>query len=494
MAAQKRARGGVLLSISRAFLDLLHHLKEEEHLSWAKFDQRYGMASSTWHEWDKELTEKGARSVESELLVGICRRLYEHRQLRPCDLGLPDATREALERLGASDDPLPEATETIRRCLIPFDAFIANRTREFVGRRFVFDAVRGFQEREASGYFMIEGEPGAGKSSILAQFVKDKGYICHFNIRSEGRNRVDQFLRNICAQLILRYHLPHPSLPIEATRDGEFFSTLLTEASRKVPAGERLVIAVDALDEVDDSTQPVATNILYLPVSLPLGVHFVLTTRRKKELRFTTQSPQDVIDLRKEYLDQSDEDIRLYIKASTERPRVRAWIDARRIADDDFIDVLAAKSNRNFMYISYVLPAIERGKYHSLDIKELPVGLEGYYEDHWRRMGMTADPLPRTKINIVYRLSVIGQPISRKEVANLSHVDELTVQEVIDEWFEFLHEDCIDGLKQYSIYHSSFQEFLYRKDIVQAAGVTVEDVSAELGNELFEAWQESKQQ
>ena len=45
-----------------------------------------------------------------------------------------------------------------------------------------------------------------------------------------------------------------------------------------------------------------------------------------------------------------------------------------------------------------VLLDIEKGLYDKdFKLESFPKGLQGYYDFHWRRMGMTANPLPDTK-------------------------------------------------------------------------------------------------
>ena len=53
-------------------------------------------------------------------------------------------------------------------------------------------------------------------------------------------------------------------------------STLLVEATKQLPAGENLLIVVDALDEVEQESMG---NLLYLPTIIPDGVYFLLTRR-----------------------------------------------------------------------------------------------------------------------------------------------------------------------------------------------------------------------
>src|SRR5207244_13189223 len=55
-----------------------------------------------------------------------------------------------------------------------FTALIEERTRNFVGREYVFAAVdEALQDDDfASGYVVLQGEPGIGKTAIVGQLVK----------------------------------------------------------------------------------------------------------------------------------------------------------------------------------------------------------------------------------------------------------------------------------------------------------------------------------
>lgn len=367
-------------------------------------------------------------------------------------------------------------------------AIITEKTRDFVGREYVFEAIDAFLEEHPNGYFIIEGDPGIGKTAILARWVQRTGCIAHFNVRAQGINSAWQFLKSVCAQIIARFGLPYASLPAGATRDGAFLVSLLNEASDQLEEGERLIIAVDALDEVDLTKH--TGNILYLPAVLPNKVYFVVT-RRQTPLPLTINVAQELFDLM-QYRDEGLHDVQTYIRERTvSRPKLQAWIDEQGLEAASFVTALGQKSGGNFMYVRYLLPEIENGVYADLNIHNLPVGLEGYYEDHWRRMGMMARPLPRVKIRVVYVLSVAQRPISRSLIAQFANdetmqVDEVMVQEVLDEWDEFLHEKKENGTTLYSVYHASFRDFLHRKDIVQAAGVTIQDIHGLIADNLWE--------
>jgi hypothetical protein len=345
---------------------------------------------------------------------------------------------------------------------------IEEKTQGFVGREFVFEAIEKFLTSQPNGYFIIEGEPGIGKSAILAKYVQQTGCVAHFNVRSQGITSVERFLKNVCTQLISRYNLPYSSLPPDATRDGQFFAQLLGEVSAKLKTGDRLVIAIDALDEVD-RTDHTGTNLLYLPARLDKGVYFVMT-QRPGALALTVNTPPHRFDLM-QYQAESLQDIQTYIRGEIKKSsQLRAWIDEKGLTVEEFITQLANKSENNFMYLKYVLPDIKNGKYKDLSIESLPQGLQAYYGDHWRRMGMMSEPLPMHKVAIVYFLAELREPVSRRMLVELSGEKAVTVQDVLNDWEQFLRPVQVDGETRYSVYHQSFCDFLYRKDIVQAYG------------------------
>jgi hypothetical protein len=363
---------------------------------------------------------------------------------------------------------------------------LADRTRDFVGRDYVFRAIESFMRSSPSGYFIIQGDPGLGKSSILSEYVCRTGCVAHFNVRSLGITSASQFLQSVCAQLITDAGLGYSSLPMAATLDGAFLLKLVSEVRDATPSSEPVVIAVDALDEVDPASQSAGSNVLFLPSLVPQGVYFLMT-RRNANVPLYTQAPVKVFDLVK-HPAENRADITSYLRVALKRPALHAWVGDQGMSENEVVESLADLSESNFMYLRHVLPAVEGGEYRDLNVDRLPSGLESYYEDHWRHMGMTARPLPRVKLRIVYVLCEAGKPVSRLLLAELAtddtlRVDELAVQEVIDEWRQFLHDDA-DIQPRYSIYHASFRDFLHRKDIVEAAGLTIKNINELIADKL----------
>jgi hypothetical protein len=123
-----------------------------------------------------------------------------------------------------------------------------------------------------------------------------------------------------------------------------------------------------------------------------------------------------------------------------------------------------------------------------LSLESFPQGLQGYYDFHWRLMGMTKTPLPVAKIKIVYILGEVKQPVSRQQICDFSGEDAPTVQTVLTEWEQFLHELIKDSQKRYGVYHSSFRDFLHSKDILEETGLTIPSINRLIAKDLLKKW------
>lgn len=396
-------------------------------------------------------------------------------------------------RFGELSQSFNNATYGIREKIFDYSRYIEEKTRGFVGRQFVFDAIRQFTDQHAQGYFIVRGDPGIGKSALTAQLVKTGGHIHHFNIRAEGINKADQFLRNTCAQLIARYQLSHPVLPPEATQDANFLNRLLGEISSQFNGQEQVLIVVDALDEVDSSGLPIGTNPLFLPITLPRGIYIVATTR-KIPLNLRTDSRQQALDIEQDSTGNMA-DVGTFIEQEIGRPRIQAYIAKQGLTGLEVVDLLMHKSQGNFMYLRYILPEIEHGAYTDLKLEALPDGLRNYYDAHWQRMrGQDEEAWFEYKLPVLMALTEVKQAVSIDLIADFSGVAQRArIRRVLEEWQQFLYEEPVQlegGLqKRYRIYHASFHDFIAEKDEVADERVsrkaTNEKIAMRLWTSLF---------
>ncbi|WP_017721069.1 ATP-binding protein [Kamptonema formosum] len=372
--------------------------------------------------------------------------------------------------------PTPNPTE--------FQRLIRDKSAKFVGREFVLAEIAGFLHRHARGYFTLVGAPGTGKSAILAKFVASNPGTIYYSAEVGGKNDAGEFLATICTQLIsqgeaLPARTAEPqSLSAPTLRP---YSLLLQEISDRLAPEDRLVIAIDGLDRIDPNSQSPDSNLFYLPRYLPERVYFLLARRPflREKSGLLIESPSQLLDLGN-YPEQNQADVRAYIEGYLTHPSdpsegtgeensplapallrgaLKSWLTDHYISEADFTQQLAAKSENNFAYLSYILPAIAEGLYpEPLQFDRLPAGLEAYYQEHWQKMG--GENLSSLELGVLRALAQQEQPVPVGLVAEMIDEDEYDVGEVLENWLEFLVERRAGGEVCYSLYHSSFRDWL----------------------------------
>ena len=370
-----------------------------------------------------------------------------------------------------------------------FHSLIQQRTRRFVGREGVFSAINQYFARmhadNRGSYFTVVGDPGEGKSSILAWYVREINPQAetYFNLSNMSGYSAAIFQEEMCKRLIERFNLEGIDTSNVSWDDGRIMNIVLQRISQLLRTNNgQLVIVVDALDEVDlENHKP--DNILYLPNILPSNVHVLMSRRRIAEdelqIRRVKLGYQDqyIYDLR-EYTDNSRRDIAEYIdkcldiEQDDERYEefegfsndLYAWMKKQNVSTDVFKKALINNSAENFMYISLILQAIVDGKYDDRSLSELPQDLKEYYKDHWIQMHVDTE-----RARIIYYLCEFEKPMSPESWARMCKKKYSDVIPVLEGWKPFLHTDRSHRPPRYSIYHKTYIDFLSNHPIVQAS-------------------------
>ncbi|KAB8317332.1 ATP-binding protein [Tolypothrix campylonemoides VB511288] len=380
---------------------------------------------------------------------------------------------------------------------------IQEKSQNFVDRQFVFTAITNFLHRYNRGYFTIVGAPGSGKSAILAKYVTENPHVVYYNAQLEGKNRAEEFLTTICTELIRHYPdagkqyysstnaiasgaaLRAIALPDKATEGSWFLSLLLQKISDQLEPHQRLIIAIDGLSTINHKSQSPGSNLFYLPRYLPDKVYFLLTRRPflREKSGLLIEAPSQTLDLA-EYPEENREDVQAYIqryltplpyegRGEQDSPPLAGEGLGERSTEQEFIARLTAASENNFMYLSQILPAIAEGFYpEPFQVVEMlhttslvPPGLVAYYQSHWQKM--KGQGLPGVSLGV---LRVLVDPpqtplkkgggVSAEDIAQIIDEDEFDIEEVLENWLEFLQMKRIEGKTRYSLYHSSFRNWL----------------------------------
>ncbi|MEP6490880.1 ATP-binding protein [Microcoleus vaginatus GB2-A3] len=510
----------------------------------AEFDRVTGLTPEDWARFIGEFAASEGKSFDAEIVDFVAQRLYEtfpkaYREVLKQDaakggekfaamllnlhqialaelkdLGLQNeeilgkleavATRQqicqVMAKLGSIEigirDDLAQIRALLERYIDPAapslpisiksETIIQDRIKDFTGRKFVFEAINEFLKTNRKGYFVLEAEPGVGKSAIMAACVVmlKRRCVTHFNSQPDGIVSAKTFLENACIQLIEGFHLKgkYPQLPENALENGNFLGRLLGEVSAKSSSEKKLIFVVDALDEVDLKEQSSNSNVLYLPEVLPDNVYFIVSKR--PEFLPMPAANRKVFDLMK-YSAESLEDVKAYLAKRTERSElIQDWINRRNLQREQFVTAVAQKSEKKFMYLRHVIDEIEGGTYNDVNLNDLPAGLQEYYQKHWAQMmGREDDPLLELKVKIIYFLSQAEEPVSCRWLAKSAREQNvMKVQQVLGKWNSFLRHEKVDKETRYTIYHNSFRQFLEVDETVQSAGITLDDINDDISD------------
>jgi hypothetical protein len=267
----------------------------------------------------------------------------------------------------------------------------------FIGREWLQRQVDVWrQTAKESRLLWISGSAGAGKSAFAA-WLGHHGKVnviglnlCAYN--KEDRSDVRRVLRTLAFQVATRLpdyrrllldRLKRPDAASELSRmtPAALFAFLLVEPLRLSidggRRGHRYLVVIDGLDEtVREGHSELAEVLVAEAQKLPAWLALVVTSRPEEPILrqfaglqpvwLKAESPENMVD------------IETYL---------RAWLSGRPgIADElgALVERIAAASGGNFLYVSKLREAVERGELSLAAPEGLPGGLIGLYERWFR--------------------------------------------------------------------------------------------------------------
>jgi hypothetical protein len=240
---------------------------------------------------------------------------------------------------------------------------------------------------------------------------------------------------------------------------------MLGLAAAQASADSPVVVLIDALDEAEQP--PPGANRLYLPAVLPPHTYVVATSRELADdhLQVSHLRRFHLADDSRENLADLTEYAHGRLAASTD---LAARVAAARLTRDEFVLRLVECSQGNFLYVVHVLADLgESGSDGAalIDPSALPVGLRGYYRNHWRIMKERWPHVLADKYETALRcLAVLREPVPVGAWVDFApnDVDEQVALHVVREWRQFLNTRRSPRYDEplYAVYHSTFVDFL----------------------------------
>ena len=162
-------------------------------------------------------------------------------------------------------DPLAEEDGLHRQ-------FMETRTQIYIGRQEIQNQLHAIADHDDSLGCVVTGPAGSGKSAVMAKFAQDYAakhddqlVIAHFVGASPGSTSLRQMLRRFC--LILQNEF---SLEGDIPFDTNELVTKFREFVRAVPKDKRIVIVIDALNQLGETDR--AHDLNWLPREWPDNV------------------------------------------------------------------------------------------------------------------------------------------------------------------------------------------------------------------------------
>ena len=348
---------------------------------------------------------------------------------------------------------------------INFDARLTALKKDFIGRKWIFDAKNSNNESEINSWLesdrkilLILGDPGIGKSAIAAYLIeKHPSCIAYHFCMGDDEDTLNptKFIKSIAHQLTSQLGDDYADQVLEEMDElpkspVSLFRTLIANPLSQLSQynHKKFFIVVDGLDEASKLGSDNELLMLFSSKfidAIPNNVRFIFTSRDNADIksRFEAYEPFEIktTDVR------NRDDMKEYLVNSCNKYKLE-------ISPED-IEVLIEKSEGNILYLKEIIRQYNNSR--KFDIYNLPRGLDGIYLEFFdSTFGGKECYLPYQEI--ISLLVALYTPIS------LEFMEALLEKDVKDLFVNIRSYFPVDGNNNVTVFHKSLHDWLKKLD------------------------------
>lgn len=292
---------------------------------------------------------------------------------------------------------------------------ILDRHSMITGRAYIRKHMEAFMEGHPCGYFLLTGEPGIGKTAIMANLINPAEKQAHYFFKAGSNyDNPDDCINAVFHFLAHKYNIEASQQQVSPAERRLQLEDLLTQISSLLLPGQRETIVLDALDEASKA-QDGKTIGEILPPMLPKGIYLLVSARPNTAAADHLKSLENC----QEYvLDPDSDDNR---RDAMEFARNLLGNDAT----DDQVSFIAQKAHWNFLLIKLVCEAIVRegtpldqvDDYFKAG-KDLHDWYQGSYLRIEQKFADEPDKLEKIS-SILGAVAAAGNPVSKNQLCEL---------------------------------------------------------------------------
>jgi hypothetical protein len=351
---------------------------------------------------------------------------------------------------------------------------LLEKRNHFTGRKWLFRELDEWRHKEAPPALLITGEPGIGKSAIVAALVHEnpEGQVLAYHCcRADTPATLEpaRFVRSLAGMLAARLEGYAAMLEDAGIKDAleradsdpaSAFEAAVLSPLHSVPktGGDRRYLLIDALDEaLMHSKRPTIVEVLAARINqLPAWLGIVATTRSEpgvlSQLRGLLAQALKADDPK------NQDDVRAFLQRRLHEPRLRAKVEASGKTFEEVATGLLRSSAGNFLFVTTAIDAVESGQLRFGDIENQPPGrLSSLYEVFFNRLFRDAVMDFQPAAQVLEVVAAAREPLSRKQIAAVTGLDaEKELPLLLGHLAAFV--PVREG--RYSLFHRSLFEWL----------------------------------